>query len=98
LAVTPEGKVAIVGDTWTFTPGAVLTLSGALTLPSTVMIVVDGPIPAGRMNLVDFRGATISNLDEVNFVLVGGDATDRVTLRGGWLYTTGSQGTQLMLR
>jgi len=30
--------------------------------------------------------------------LVGGDATDRVTLRGGWLYTTGSQGTQLMLR
>jgi hypothetical protein len=76
----------------------VLTLSGALTLPSTVMIVVDGPIPAGRMNLVDFRGATIANLDEVNFVLVGGDATDRVSLRGGWLYTTGSQGTFMMLR
>ncbi len=84
LAVAPGSAAAIVGDTWTFTPGFVLTLSGALTLPSTVMIVVDGPIPAGRMNLVDFRGATIANLDEVNFVLVGGDATDRVTLRNGW--------------
>ena len=89
---------AIAGDTWTFTPNAVLTLSGVLTLPTAVTIVVDGPIPAGRMNLVDFRGATISNLDEVNFVLVGGDATDRVTLRNGWLYTTGSQGTFMMLR
>ncbi|HON46900.1 MAG TPA: PA14 domain-containing protein, partial [Kiritimatiellia bacterium] len=98
LAVAPGSAAAIVGDTWTFTPGSVLTLSGALTLPSTVMIVVDGPIPAGRMNLVDFRGATIANLDEVNFVLVGGDATDRVSLRGGWLYTTGSQGTFMMLR
>ncbi|NLC81392.1 MAG: hypothetical protein GX748_09435 [Lentisphaerae bacterium] len=89
---------AIAGDTWTFTPNAVLTLSGVLTLPTAVTIVVDGPIPDGRMNLVDLRGATVLNLDEVTFTLVGGDSTDRVSLRDGWLYTTGSQGTLFRLQ
>ncbi|MBP7636873.1 MAG: autotransporter-associated beta strand repeat-containing protein [Kiritimatiellae bacterium] len=95
LTVAPEGTAAIAGDTWTFTPGAVLTLSGVLTLPTNVTIVIDGPIPDGRMNLVDLRGATVLNLEEVTFTLVGGDSTDRVSLRDGWLYTIGSQGTLL---
>ena len=98
LSVAPEGRAAIAGDTWTFTPGAVLTVTGAVALPETVTIVIDGTIPNSRMNLVDFSGAEITNLAEVNFVLAGGDATDRVNFRNGWLYTTGTLGTFIRLR
>lgn len=98
LTVAPQGQAAIAGDTWTFTPGAVLTVTGAVTLPETVTIVIDGTIPNGRLNLVDFRGAEIVNLAEVTFVLAGNDATDRVNFRNGWLYTTGTLGTLIRLR
>ncbi|HPS06355.1 MAG TPA: PA14 domain-containing protein [Kiritimatiellia bacterium] len=98
LAITSQSQAILRGDTWTFMAGAVLTVTGKVTLPTTVYVAVDGTIPDGRMNLADFRSAEIENLADVTFVLVGGDATDRVNFRDGWLYTTGTQGTMIQLR
>ncbi len=91
------GKAALGGDTWTFKPGALLTVSGTVTLPETVHIVIDGTIPNGRMNLVDFRGANIENLAAVNFVIDGDDGKTLLVYRDGWLYTSRTLGTLIML-
>jgi autotransporter-associated beta strand protein len=98
LTVAPEGQAALGGAVWTFKPWSLLTLTGTVTVPSVVHIAIDGAIPRGRMNVVDFRSANVSNLAGVTFVLDGGDGKTFLIYREGWLYTSRTLGTLILLR
>ena len=98
LAIASQGLALLSGSTWTFNAGSLLTLTGRVTLPSTVHVVINGTIPKGRMNLADLTGATITNIGSVTFVLDGDDGKTQLVYRNGWLYTSRTMGTIMLLR
>ena len=98
LAIASQNQAILRGTTWTFNAGSLLTLTGRVTLPSTVHVVINGTIPRGRMNLADLTGATISNIDSVTFVLDGDDGKTQLVYRNGWLYTSRTLGTMMIFK
>ncbi len=96
--IDDAGWAAFRGTTWTFVPGAVLTVTGTVTLPETVLVAIEGEIPQGRTDLANFRGADIMNAESVNFVLENDDGKTFLIFRDGILYVSRIQGSVLFLR
>lgn len=98
LTIDELGWASIGGAFWTFTPGAVLTVTGTVTLPDVVHVAIDGETPPGRTDLADFRDAEITNLASVQFVLDNDDGKTHIVFRDGILYVSRIQGTVIHLR
>jgi len=96
VAIAPESLAEFTGDNWAFVGGNVLTLTGKVTLPSTVYVTVTGDLPRGRIDLADLSGATLTA--PVQWVLASCPVNATLGFRNGILFLSTQQGTTLIVR